>query len=85
MCSTELLQKQLFKNGGDPNGSPHYIFKVNIKYDMRFSVRNIKNMKKFYLELSGDEKVQTASAQILWSHSILNLNKIKNKEEFYKR
>ena len=42
-----------------------------------FSIRNIKNMKKFYIELSNDPKVQTASAQIPWSHNMLILDKIK--------
>ncbi len=46
-----------------------------------FSVRNIKNMKKFYKELSADEKVQIASAQIPWSHNMLILDKIKNSDE----
>ena len=50
-----------------------------------FSVRNIKNMKKFYKELSADEKVQIASAQIPWSHNmqkdpyIFNLPLLKEK------
>ena len=46
-----------------------------------FSVRNIKNMKKFYLESSANEKVQMASAQIPWSHNLLILDKIKNEDE----
>lgn len=46
-----------------------------------FSVRNIKNMKKFYKELSADEKVQIASAQIPWSHNMLILDKIKDSDE----
>ncbi len=46
-----------------------------------FSIRNIKNMKKFYIELSNDSKVQTASAQIPWSHNMLILDKIKDKNE----
>lgn len=46
-----------------------------------FSVRNIKNMKKFYKELSENEKVQTASAQIPWSHNMIILNKVKNENE----
>ena len=46
-----------------------------------FSVRNIKNMKKFYNELYNDEKVQMASAQIPWSHNIFILDKIKNRDE----
>ena len=46
-----------------------------------FSVRNIKNMKKFYKELSEDKKVQMASAQIPWSHNMLILDKIKDTQE----
>ena len=46
-----------------------------------FSIRNIKNMKKFYKELSTDEKVQIASAQIPWSHNMLILDKVKNTDE----
>ena len=46
-----------------------------------FSVRNIKNMKKFYTEISSNEKVQMASAQIPWSHNMLILDKIKNEDE----
>lgn len=46
-----------------------------------FSVRNIKNMKKFYSELSSNEKVQMASAQIPWSHNMLILDKIKDSDE----
>ena len=46
-----------------------------------FSVRNIKNMKKFYKELTTDEKVQIASAQIPWSHNMLILDKIKDTDE----
>ena len=43
-----------------------------------FSVRNLKSMKKYYLICSQNEKVQTASAQIPWSHNMLILDKIKN-------
>ncbi len=46
-----------------------------------FSVRNIKNMKKFYTEISSNEKVQMASAQIPWSHNMLILDKISNEDE----
>lgn len=46
-----------------------------------FSVRNIKNMKKFYAEISSNEKVQMASAQIPWSHNLLILDKIKDIDE----
>lgn len=40
-----------------------------------FSVRNLKNMKKYYLSCTLDKFVQTASAQILWSHNVLILDK----------
>lgn len=46
-----------------------------------FSIRNVKNMKKFYLEVSTDEKVQMASAQIPWSHNLIILDKVKNTNE----
>ena len=46
-----------------------------------FSVRNLKNMKKYYKICSKNKKVQTASAQIPWSHNILILDKVKNDNE----
>jgi len=50
-----------------------------------FSVRNLKSMKKYYIICSQNEKVQTASAQIPWSHNMLILDKIKdnNKRIWY--
>lgn len=41
-----------------------------------FSIRNLKSMKKYYLICSQNKKVQTASAQIPWSHNMLILDKI---------
>ena len=38
-------------------------------------------MKKFYKELSTDEKVQIASAQIPWSHNMIILDKVKDTDE----
>lgn len=50
--------------------------------DMKgFSVRNLKNMRKYYLVCSKNEKVQKASALIPWSHNILIFDKIKEDEE----
>ena len=46
-----------------------------------FSVRNLKNMKKYYKICSNNPKVQTASAQIPWSHNMLILDNIKNDNE----
>lgn len=41
-----------------------------------FSVRNLKSMKKYYIECTKNEKVQISSAQIPWSHNMLILDKI---------
>ena len=46
-----------------------------------FSVRNLKSMKKYYIECNESKKVQMASAQIPWSHNMLILDKIKNESE----
>ena len=43
-----------------------------------FSVRNLKNMRKYYLVCSKNEKVQKASALIPWSHNMLIFDKIKD-------
>ncbi len=46
-----------------------------------FSVRNLKSMKKYYIECTKSEKMQTTSAQIPWSHNMLILDKIKEDEK----
>lgn len=46
-----------------------------------FSVRNLKNMRKYYLVCSNNKKVQKASALIPWSHNILIFDKIKDDEK----
>lgn len=47
--------------------------------DMKgFSVRNLKNMWKYYLVCSKNKKVQKASALFLLSHNILIFDKIKS-------
>lgn len=43
-----------------------------------FSVRNLKNMRKYYLICSNNKKVQKASARIPWSHNLLIFDKIKD-------
>lgn len=43
-----------------------------------FSVRNLKYMKKFYLEYKGDELVQRIVAQLPWRHNIALMSKIKD-------
>jgi len=42
-----------------------------------FSVRNLKYMKKFYLEYRDDELMQRIVAQLSWRHNIVLMNKIK--------
>lgn len=46
-----------------------------------FSVRNLKNMKKYYIECQKSQIVQTVSVQIPWSHNILILDKIKEEKK----
>ena len=43
-----------------------------------FSVRNLKYMKKFYLEYKEDELVQRTVAQLPWRHNIVLMSKIKD-------
>lgn len=43
-----------------------------------FSVRNLKYMKKFYLEYKDDEVVQRTVAQLPWRHNIVLMSKIKD-------
>lgn len=44
-----------------------------------FSPRNLKYMKKFYIEYKNDEKVQQLVAHLPWGHNILLIEKIKDK------
>ncbi len=43
-----------------------------------FSVRNLKYMKKFYLEYKNNEVVQRIVAQLPWRHNIVLMSKIKD-------
>ena len=45
-----------------------------------FSVRNLRNMRKFYEEYPSIEILQTLSAKLTWSHNILLINKVKDLE-----
>ncbi|MEG2381092.1 MAG: DUF1016 N-terminal domain-containing protein [Oscillospiraceae bacterium] len=53
--------------------------KVSFPNIKGFSVRNLKNMKKYYIECQKSQIVQMASAQIPWSHNMLIFDKIKAK------
>ena len=46
-----------------------------------YSERNLKYMAKFAAEYPDEEFVQTASAQIPWSHNIAIIEKVKNPEK----
>ena len=45
-----------------------------------FLIRNLKYMKKFYLEYKDNEDVQRIVAQLPWRHNIVLMSKIKNNE-----
>ena len=50
-----------------------------------FSVQNLWNMRQFYLEYSKNEKLQTLSREIGWSHNVAIFQKAKDalEREFY--
>lgn len=52
-----------------------------------FSVRNIWNMRNFYVSYSQNEKLQPLVAEISWSHNLVILEKCKDdlEREFYLR
>lgn len=52
-----------------------------------FSARNLWNMRDFYLSYAENEKLQTLSAEISWSHNMIILEKCKDplEREFYIR
>ena len=54
--------------------------KIEFPNSTGFSVRNLKYMKKFYLEYKDDELVQQLVAQVPWGHNIVLMEKIKEKE-----
>lgn len=43
-----------------------------------FSIRNLKYMKKFYLEYKDDKLVQRIVAQVPWGHNIILMSKLKD-------
>lgn len=50
-----------------------------------FSVQNLWNMRQFYLEYHQNEKLQTLSREIAWSHNVVIFQKSKDnlEREFY--
>jgi predicted nuclease of restriction endonuclease-like (RecB) superfamily len=52
-----------------------------------FSVRNIWNMRSFYLSYMSDEKLQPMVAEISWTHNLIIMQKCKDDKmrEFYIR
>jgi predicted nuclease of restriction endonuclease-like (RecB) superfamily len=64
-------------------------FVENLAHDIKaefphvkgYSVRNLKYMRKFAEIIKEEEKVQTLSALLSWSHNVLLLDKVKEQEE----
>lgn len=54
--------------------------KVSFPQLKGFSVRNLKYMKRFYLEYFNDEKVQQFVALLPWGHNVVLMEKIKDKK-----
>lgn len=54
--------------------------KIEFPNSTGFSVRNLKYMKKFYLEYKDDELMQQLVAQVPWGHNIVLMEKVKEKE-----
>lgn len=54
--------------------------KIEFPNSTGFSVRNLKYMKKFYLEYKDDELMQQLVAQVPWGHNIVLMEKIKEME-----
>lgn len=52
-----------------------------------FSERNLKRMKKFYLEYKDYTIVPMALAQLPWSHNMVLIDKVKDKKirEWYRK
>lgn len=65
----------------------------NLSFELRrdfvgvrgFSVQNLWNMRQFYLQYSKNEKLQTLSREIGWSHNVMIFQKCKDEleREFY--
>lgn len=55
--------------------------KIEFPNSTGFSVRNLKYMKKFYLEYKDDELMQQLVAQVPWRHNIVLMKKIKEEEK----
>ena len=54
--------------------------KIEFPNSTGFSGRNLKYMKKFYLEYKDDEFMQQLVAQVPWGHNIVLMEKIKEME-----
>lgn len=52
--------------------------KIEFPTSSGFSTRNLKYMKKFYLEYKDNELMQQLVAQVPWGHNIVLMEKIKN-------
>lgn len=52
--------------------------KIEYPNSKGYSVRNLKYMKKFYLEYKDDELMQRCVAQVPWRHNIVLMSKFKD-------
>lgn len=50
--------------------------KIEFPNSTGYSIRNLKYMKKFYLEYKEDEVVQQLVVQVPWGHNIVLMDKI---------
>ena len=54
--------------------------KIEYPNSKGYSVRNLKYMKKFYIEYKDDKLMQQLVAQVPWGHNIVLMEKINNME-----
>ena len=69
-----------FKYGNKFIANISHELKLSFPYMTGFSERNLKYMKKFYLEYKDDKLVQRTVAQLPWRHNITLMSKIENKK-----
>lgn len=69
-----------FKYGNKLIDEISHELKIEYPNSKGYSVRNLKYMKKFYLEYKDNEVVQQLVAQVPWGHNIVLMEKINNIE-----
>ena len=69
-----------FKYGNKFIDEISHELKIEYPNSKGYSVRNLKYMKKFYIEYKDNELVQQVVAQVPWGHNIILMEKINNIE-----